>query len=94
MACGLACIAYDIPPNREALANGEAGILVPPRERARLTEAIVDLATRPGAARELGGRARRRASSTYDVDVIAARLETLYRGLVEERGGQAARKPE
>jgi glycosyltransferase involved in cell wall biosynthesis len=77
MACGLACIAYDIAPNREALADGEAGLLVPPGDRAALARAIHRVATEPGLARDLGARARLRAGA-YDIDHIAATLERVY----------------
>jgi glycosyltransferase involved in cell wall biosynthesis len=81
MAHGIPCIAYGIPPNREALADGEAGILVSPGDRTALAEAMASLAITAGLCRTWGDRARKRAASTYDVDVIARALVRLYETL-------------
>lgn len=78
MAHGLACIAYDIPPNREALDGGSAGVLIPVGDRARFGEAMKRLATEVGLARDLGERARRRAESVYDIRTVTARLREAY----------------
>jgi glycosyltransferase involved in cell wall biosynthesis len=82
MACGLACIAYDIPPNREALADGDAGLLIAPGDHAALAAAIERMATEPGFARHWGERARARAVAGFDVDAVAATLETAYLDLM------------
>lgn len=81
MASGLACVAYDIPPNREALDDGRAGILVPVGHRAALREAIEALSGTPGLARSWGQRARARAESRYDMRKVAAQAIEVYRQL-------------
>jgi len=48
MAHGVVCIANDIPPNREVLGDGEAGILVPIKDIDVLAQAMRRLATLPG----------------------------------------------
>jgi L-malate glycosyltransferase len=82
MAAGLACIAYDIAPNREALDGGSAGILVPVADHGRLAEAIRSLATERGRASELGGMARARAEQVYDIRHVARDTMTLYGELI------------
>lgn len=82
MAYGLACVAYDIPPNREALAKGVAGMLVPPLDRRALAEAMASLASSPGLCRLWGERARKRAEAVYDIGVVARRIVVLYEDLL------------
>jgi glycosyltransferase involved in cell wall biosynthesis len=81
MAHGVPCIAYDIPPNREALGDGEAGILVSPGNRHALADAMTSLAITAGLCRSWGDRARKRAASAYDIDLIARALVRLYENL-------------
>jgi glycosyltransferase involved in cell wall biosynthesis len=85
MAAGLPCIAYDIPPNREVLDSGSAGILVTVGDHAALAEAMISMTKIPGLARRLGHQGRARAAATYDLRDIAARTESLYHRLLEER---------
>lgn len=82
MAYGRACVAYDIPPNNEALANGAAGLLVAPGDRCALSDAMASLASTSGLARLWGERARERASSVYDIQVVTRQLSTEYEGLL------------
>jgi glycosyltransferase involved in cell wall biosynthesis len=88
MAHGLACIANDIPPNREVLEDGESGLLVPVGEEDPLYTAIKRLATHAGAAQNLGAKARRRVEVSYSIDSVADRYIELYEHLL-----QAARRP-
>jgi glycosyltransferase involved in cell wall biosynthesis len=81
MASGLACVAYDIPPNREALDNGRAGILVPVSDHRALREALEALAGEPGLARSWGQRARAHAEDRYDMRKVAAQALDVYRTL-------------
>jgi glycosyltransferase involved in cell wall biosynthesis len=92
MAAGLACVAYDIPPNREALGDGAAGILVPVGDHRELAAALSDLASVDGLARTWGGRARKRAEDTYDIEKIATRTIALYEELLNRYTGAAPRQ--
>jgi glycosyltransferase involved in cell wall biosynthesis len=76
MASGLACVAYDIPPNREAL--GDAGVLVPVADRSALARVLSELVTVDGLAQGWGRRARQRAERMYDIHDIARRTIELY----------------
>ena len=73
-----------------ALANGDAGVLVPPADPAALASALDGLLRDPRAARELGQRAARRAGAEYDLSQMVRRYAWLYAGLVARRGRPSA----
>lgn len=84
MAYGVTCIANDIPPNREALADGEAGILVPIKDVGALVQAMRRLATDPGECDRWRQRGRKRAEEVYSIDRIADEYLQLYAEVLKE----------
>lgn len=78
MAAGLPCIANDIPPNREVLAGGEAGILAEPENVESLHDAMLRLAVNEELAESFSVAARRRVESRYAITAVAASYEELY----------------
>lgn len=62
----------------QALADGEAGILVPPRNPEALATAIVRMLSQPAEARALGVRARARFERYYEAHAMAAAYEAMY----------------
>jgi len=81
MASGLPMIVTDVGGNAEAVLDGECGIVVPPRDPARLAGAIVQLAVDPSLRARLGGAARRRTSEHFALDRAIAAYDALYRAL-------------
>jgi phosphatidyl-myo-inositol alpha-mannosyltransferase len=77
-ACAVPVIASDIPGYR-AVMTEETGVLVPPGDAARLTEALVGLLEDEPRRRALGESARRLAVERYSWGTIAERLEQIYR---------------
>jgi glycosyltransferase involved in cell wall biosynthesis len=78
MAAGLPCIANDIPPNRETLDDGRAGLLVPVGDADALVRAMRSVADDAALAQRLGAQARARAERCYSIDIVAARCAALY----------------
>ncbi len=78
MACGLPCIANDIPPNREVLDAGHAGILVPVGDEEQMTSAMLRVATDENLASELGNTAFQRVREFYGIEAVAGRYMQLY----------------
>lgn len=77
MACAKAVVATDTPGIREYVTQGQNGILVPPDDPARLSEAITGLLHDPARARELGLEGRRSVESHFNTKELAARLAAL-----------------
>lgn len=76
MSVGLPVVAFDIPPVREATGDGQFASLVPAGDAASLAAALIDtLRTGPSRSRAV----MEFAQSTYDLDVIASRVEGRLR---------------
>lgn len=78
-AWGVPAIAGDVGGPREAVVDGETGLLVDPESPARVAAAILSLATDPERTRRLGERARRRAEAEFTWQHVAGELEGLLR---------------
>ena len=81
MSAGRACVATDIPPNREVLGGGRLGLLSPPGDVEAMAAAMLRLATVPGAAAELAAAGRREVRDVYEIGSVADRYLELYRTL-------------
>lgn len=78
MFAGRPIVASDVGEVRVALGDGEAGMLVEPGNPAVLAAALDRLLREPGAARDLGRRAARRAAADYDVSRMVRRYVGVY----------------
>ncbi len=83
MACGKAIAATDVGGNREALAHGRAGLLVPPGDRRMLADAALKLARSPENREALGRRARRVARRRYPLEAMIDGHSRLYEEMWE-----------
>ena len=78
MATGLACVATDIPGNRDLIVNDESGLLVPPEDPKSLAAALRRLVASPALRRRLGRAARRRCVEHFSTQQEAERYMALY----------------
>ncbi|MFQ4136146.1 glycosyltransferase [Nodosilinea sp. PGN35] len=79
LACGTPVVATDCPHGpAEILENGEAGLLVPPRDGAALAVGILRLLHEPNLRERLVARGRVR-SQQFRADAIAAQYAALFR---------------
>ncbi len=83
----VACRAAAVP---EVVLDGHTGVLVPPREPAKLAEALEGLLRDPARARRLGEEGRRRVDA-YTPQRIAERFLNAVRWTVE-RASQPSRR--
>ena len=84
MAAGKAIVASAVDGCAEVLVDGTTGLLVPPRDPAALSEAVVRALAEPGLLERLETAARE-ASRDYDIDTTVRRIESLYDEVLAER---------
>lgn len=81
---GVPAVAADVPGLRDAVVDGETGLLVPPDDEAALAEALRQLCTDAPYRRMLGDNARQRAAQFRWADAAVQTLEVI-KALVEEK---------
>jgi glycosyltransferase involved in cell wall biosynthesis len=70
MALGRPVVATDVGGTREAVADGETGIVVVPGDTAAAADALAALAADPGRARAMGERGRARQRERFDGEAM------------------------
>jgi glycosyltransferase involved in cell wall biosynthesis len=87
MACGVPVIGGDVAGIHDLIRHGEDGWLCDIHPEA-IGAAIEHILTNPEMARELGRKARSRASAEFSLDRIAKRELSLLRETVVEWSGR------
>ena len=85
-AAGLPCVVTRVGGNAEVVEDGVNGLVVDPGRPDELAGALLRALASADLRESMASAARGRARD-YDIRVIAARYEELYRGLVEGREG-------
>jgi len=83
MAAGVPVVATWVGGSAEAVEDGVDGLLVPPRDAAALSRAILWMLEHPEAARQLGRRARARVAEEFSLERMIRETECLYTRLLE-----------
>lgn len=83
MAAGLPMIVTDAGGNREAVVDGQCGIVVQPRNPAALGQAIIRLAEDKDASERFGQAASQRARDWFSVEATVDRYAALYESLAK-----------
>jgi glycosyltransferase involved in cell wall biosynthesis len=83
-AAGLPAITTDVPGCREAIVDGETGILVAPGDHHALADAIAKLARNRPARERMGSAARERALRSFSVEKIVPEIVARYREVLAE----------
>ncbi|HOE11252.1 MAG TPA: glycosyltransferase [bacterium] len=81
MASGLPVIAGDAGGVKELVVDGTTGILIPPTNLARLTEAILFLVSQPETRVKFGTAGKQRIEAEFTLDRMARRTEAVYDSL-------------
>jgi len=82
MACGLPVVATRVGGIPEYVAEGETGLLVPPRDPQALAAAIESLIVDPARREALGRAGRRRVEERFTAERMVAQTVQLYRRLL------------
>jgi glycosyltransferase involved in cell wall biosynthesis len=83
-ACGLPAIAYRIDGIIDAVVDGHTGQLVPPGSVPELAGQLARMAADPDARREMGRRARERASRDFSQREVTAAWVAFYATVLKE----------
>ncbi len=81
-AAGLPIVATDVPGCREAVRDGDNGLLVPPRDPEALAAALRRLIEDSDLRRRFGAAGRRRAETEFASSIVVEQTLALYRGLL------------
>jgi glycosyltransferase involved in cell wall biosynthesis len=85
-------VATAVGGNPELVVAGKTGILVPPGDPDALADAIARSMADPAAARRMGEAGRVRVQQEFSLEVMVARYDELYQGLLRRHGaGSLAR---
>lgn len=87
MASGLAVVATDVGGNREVVAHGATGLLVPSRSPERFAAAVLELLPRPEAVHEMGRQGRARVERQFAVESMVRHYERIYEEALAARAG-------
>jgi glycosyltransferase involved in cell wall biosynthesis len=87
-AMGMGCVpvASDDAGAREAVDDGETGLIVRPGDEGQLTDALLRLVRQPELRRNLAVRAKRRARTSFTAAKMADRVADHYDWLLSEAG--------
>ena len=85
MACGCPVIATAVSGALDVINHGQNGLLIPPRDPAQMSLALMQLLRQPDFSQELGQAARKTIEERYSWEVVGrnyvARYEALLRGV-------------
>lgn len=85
-ACGLPVVATGVPGTREAVRDGQTGLLAAAQSAAALADAMLRVARAPESVRyAMGAAGRRFVAEHYGIDSVMDRWESLYGTLLARR---------
>jgi glycosyltransferase involved in cell wall biosynthesis len=87
-AFGVPTLGTNIYGLRDAVADGETGVLVPPRDAPALTAALIEMLRDDARRREMGRAARDRTLRLFAADHISALVIAEYRRLLAPWGAR------
>jgi glycosyltransferase involved in cell wall biosynthesis len=79
---GVPCIAAIEEPKPDTVIHKQTGLTVPPKDPAKLAEAIIYFASAPGEAKRMGANAKALAEQNFTPATNAQKLLTIYRRIL------------
>jgi glycosyltransferase involved in cell wall biosynthesis len=80
-ACGRAIVTTDVPGCRDAVHDGDTGVIVPPRDVSALASAIKGLIEDPARRSRMGVNGRSMAEREFSIDRVVDMHLKIYREL-------------
>jgi glycosyltransferase involved in cell wall biosynthesis len=93
MAAGLTCVVTPVGGALDLIRHQENGWIIPVDDETALEQAVIQVFEGDMARRQMGAEARRRILQEYALDRVAARLHSLYEGLLSVRQPEGAVYP-
>ncbi|HET9075978.1 MAG TPA: glycosyltransferase family 4 protein [Acidimicrobiales bacterium] len=87
---GRPVVVTDVGDLAESVDDGVTGLVVAPEDTTALASAMVRLLSDPGEASRMGAEGRRRLMEESSWEVVAGRLDALYRSVLETNPAPAA----
>lgn len=84
-SCARAIVTADVPGCRDVVADGDNGLLVPPRDAAAVARALARLLADPDACRRMGRRGRERVLAEFTQERVVNEILTIYQSLLGEQ---------
>jgi glycosyltransferase involved in cell wall biosynthesis len=85
MSSGVPVIATDVGGNREAVADGATGFVVPCQTPEAIAKIACELVANPDLLRRLSSNARRRVEELFPMEKMVRAHEEVYLRLLEEK---------
>jgi len=82
-ACGRPVVTTDVPGCREAVVDGETGLLVPARDGAALANALERLAADPALRKRMGSAGRSFVEERFSIETMARETFRVYEKLLD-----------
>jgi N,N'-diacetylbacillosaminyl-diphospho-undecaprenol alpha-1,3-N-acetylgalactosaminyltransferase len=77
-------VTTDVPGCREVVVDGLNGLLVPPKDAAKLAEAIGSLLLNPQKREKMGAAGRKMAVEEFSVEKVVESYKRIYREILKE----------
>ncbi|MBF0187832.1 MAG: glycosyltransferase family 4 protein [Magnetococcales bacterium] len=90
-SCGCPIVTTDVPGCRDVIAEGKSGLLVPARNASALADALQRLIDDPDLRRKMANQGRKRVYTLFSNEIIADKIVSLYRSILERTGTLAKR---
>jgi glycosyltransferase involved in cell wall biosynthesis len=89
MSMELPCVGSRVSGIPDVIEEGVTGLLVPSRDAQALEGALRQLLSQPKLARRMGEAGRSRAVPGFSVEGMVAKIEQIYRDLLQRQGIEA-----
>ena len=87
MACGVPVVASRSGGICEVVEDGQTGRLVPPSDPGAFANVVEELAASPATLQEMGWRGRRRAETTFGLELFVRRTLAVYHDVTPQIPG-------
>jgi glycosyltransferase involved in cell wall biosynthesis len=92
MALGKPVVATNVGGNKELVADGRTGFLVPPENPETLAEAIIRLLRDPELAQAMGQRAKEKVVTQLGLERYVDEYQSLYEETLERKRQRKPRR--